>query len=146
LYGEVCLLGDFNVDQLDPGHFFPRLLDFLEMFMLSNVAIFPARGASCKFLDLFLVFNPNDVCDFQPIDVSWMIFLSCCFERWRVATLYKNIRSFRDIGRDRLLGAAASGLEFSLVYGWSMEAGYICACASDQGHRRGQIMQCSKLV
>jgi hypothetical protein len=41
LYGEVCLLGDFNVDHLDPGHsLFPRFLDFLEMVMLCNVAIF----------------------------------------------------------------------------------------------------------
>jgi hypothetical protein len=30
LYGEVYLLGDFNVDLLDPGHsLFPRFLDFL---------------------------------------------------------------------------------------------------------------------
>jgi hypothetical protein len=37
LYGEFCLLGDFNVDLLDPGHsLFPRFLDFLEMFMLCN--------------------------------------------------------------------------------------------------------------
>jgi hypothetical protein len=44
LYEEVCLLGDFNVDLLDPGHsLFARFLDFLEMFMLCNVAIFPVR-------------------------------------------------------------------------------------------------------
>jgi hypothetical protein len=35
LYGEVCLLGVFNVDLLDPGHsLFARFLDLLEMFML----------------------------------------------------------------------------------------------------------------
>jgi hypothetical protein len=34
LYGEFCLLGDFNVDLLDPGHsLFARFLDFLKMFM-----------------------------------------------------------------------------------------------------------------
>jgi hypothetical protein len=37
-----------------------------------------------------------------------MIFLYYCFERSRVATLYKNIRSFRNIDRDELLGDAAS--------------------------------------
>jgi hypothetical protein len=37
-----------------------------------------------------------------------MVFLSCYFERSREATLYKNIRSFRDIDRNGLLGAAAS--------------------------------------
>jgi hypothetical protein len=32
LYGEICLLGNFNVDLLDPGHsLFPRFLDFSEM-------------------------------------------------------------------------------------------------------------------
>jgi hypothetical protein len=32
LHGEVCLLGDFNVDLLDSSHsLFPRFLDFLEM-------------------------------------------------------------------------------------------------------------------
>jgi hypothetical protein len=67
----------FNVELLDPGHYlFPRFLDFLEMFMLCNVAIFPSRGASG---------NPNDVCDFHQIAVPWsdhdIIFLSCCFER-----------------------------------------------------------------
>jgi hypothetical protein len=36
-----------------------------------------------------------------------MILLFCCFGRSRVATLYKSIRSFRDIDRDGLLGAAA---------------------------------------
>jgi hypothetical protein len=42
-----CLLGDFNVDLLDPGHpLFPRFLDFLEMFMLCNVAIFPSEESS----------------------------------------------------------------------------------------------------
>jgi hypothetical protein len=92
LYGEVCLLGDFNVDLLDSDHFlFPRFLDFLEMFMLCNVAIFPTRGASGKLLDLFLVSNPNDVGDFHQIAVPWsdhdMIFLSFCFERLRVAWL-----------------------------------------------------------
>jgi hypothetical protein len=78
---------------LDPGHsLFPRFLE---------LAIFPTRGASGKLLDLFLISNPNDVRDFLQIAVPWsdhdMIFLSCCFERSRVATLYKNIRSFRDI-------------------------------------------------
>jgi hypothetical protein len=34
LHGEVCLLGDFNVALLDPSNsFFPRFLDFLEIFM-----------------------------------------------------------------------------------------------------------------
>jgi hypothetical protein len=75
LYGEVCLLGDFNVDLLDPGHsLYPRFLDFLEMFMLCNVAVLQTRGVSGKLLDLFLVSNPHDVGDD-------MIFLSCCFER-----------------------------------------------------------------
>jgi hypothetical protein len=76
----------------------------------------PAFG---KFLDLLLVSNPNDVVDFHQIAVPWsdhdMIFLSCCFERSRVATLYKNIRSFRDIDRDGLLGTAAS-LHWSEVW------------------------------
>jgi hypothetical protein len=109
LYGEVCLLGDFNVDLLDPGHsLYPRFLDFLEMFMLCNVAVLQTRGASGKLLDLFLVSNPHDVGDD-------MIFLSCCFERSRVATLYKSIRSFRDIERNGLLEAAAS-LVWSAVW------------------------------
>jgi hypothetical protein len=104
--------GDFNVDLLDPGHsLFPRFLDFLEMFMLCNVAIFPTRAASGKLLDLCLVSNPNDVGDFHQIAVPWrdhdMIFLSCCFERSRVATLY--------IDRDELLGAAVS-LDWSAVW------------------------------
>jgi hypothetical protein len=45
-----------------------------------------------------------------------MIFLSCCFERSRVATLYKSIRSFRDIDRHGLLGADAlcTGVQFGL--------------------------------
>jgi hypothetical protein len=53
----VCCLDmlHFNVELLDPGHsLFPRFLDFLEMFMLYNVAIFPSRGASGKLLDLFV--------------------------------------------------------------------------------------------
>jgi hypothetical protein len=83
--------------------------------MLCNVTIFPTRGTSCKLLDLFLVSNPNDVCDFHQIAVHDMIFLSCCFERSRVATLYKDIRSFRDIDRDGLLRAAAS-LDWSSVW------------------------------
>jgi hypothetical protein len=34
LHGEVCLLGYFNVALLDPSNsFFPRFLDFLEIFM-----------------------------------------------------------------------------------------------------------------
>jgi hypothetical protein len=37
-----------------------------------------------------------------------MFFLCCCFERSRVATFHKNIRNFRDIDRNGLLGAAAS--------------------------------------
>jgi hypothetical protein len=45
--------------------------DFLEMFMLCNVAIFPTRGASGKLLNLFLVSNPNDVGDFHQVAVSW---------------------------------------------------------------------------
>jgi hypothetical protein len=41
LYGEVCLFLDFNVDLLDLGQsLFPRFLDFLEIFMYFNVAIF----------------------------------------------------------------------------------------------------------
>jgi hypothetical protein len=71
-----------------------------------------------------------------------------------VATLCKSIRSSRDIDRDGLLGAAAS-LDWSAV--WFMSGvnenvecfytmlnfllGTFCACALDQGHRRGQIMQ-----
>jgi hypothetical protein len=43
-----------------------------------------------------------------------MIFLSFCFERSHVVTLYKSIRSFRDIDRDGLLEAAAS-LNWSAV-------------------------------
>jgi hypothetical protein len=118
LYGDVCLLGDFNVDLLDPGHsLFPRFLDFLEMFMLCNVAIFPTREASGKLLNLFLVPNPCDVGDFHQIAVPWsdhdMIFLSCCFEKSRVATLYKSMRSFRVIDRDGLLRAS---LDWSAVW------------------------------
>jgi hypothetical protein len=46
LYGEVCLLGDFNVDLLDPGHsLFARLLDFLEMFMKGAPSIWQAFGS-----------------------------------------------------------------------------------------------------
>jgi hypothetical protein len=105
--------------------------------------------ASGKLLELFLVSNPNDVGDFHQIAVLWsdhdMILPSCCFKRSRVATLYKSIRSFKNIDRDRLLGAAAS-LDCSAV--WFMVGvnenvecfytmlGYICACATDQGHRR----------
>jgi hypothetical protein len=70
-------------------------------------------------LNLFLVSNPNEVGDFHSIAVPWsdydMVFLSCCFERLRVATLYKNIQGFRDIERDGLLGAAAS-LDCSAVW------------------------------
>jgi hypothetical protein len=70
LYGEVCLLGDYNIDLMDPGpSLFPRFLDFLEMFMLCNLAIFPTRGASGKLLNMFLVSNPNDVVDFHQIPV-----------------------------------------------------------------------------
>jgi hypothetical protein len=53
--------------------------------MLYNMAIFSKRGASAKLLDQFLV------------------------------SLYKNIRSFRNIDRDGLLGAAAS-LDWSAVW------------------------------
>jgi hypothetical protein len=71
-----------------------------------------------ELLDLFLVSNPNDVGDFHHSD-PWsdhnLIFLSCCFERSRVATFYKSIRSFRDIDRDGLLGAAAS-LDWSEIW------------------------------
>jgi hypothetical protein len=93
------------IDLLDPGQsLFPRFLDFLEMFMLCNVAIFPTKRASGKLLDLFLVSNPNDVGDFHQIAVlrsnHHMIFLSCCYRRSRVATLYKRIR---DIAQDGLL-------------------------------------------
>jgi hypothetical protein len=78
-----------------------------------------AREASGKLLDLFLVLvsNPNDVGDFHQIAVPWsdldMIFLSCCFKRSRVATLYKNIRIFRDIDRDGLL--LWTGVQFALL-------------------------------
>jgi hypothetical protein len=86
LYGKVCLFGDFNVDLLDPSHsLFPRFFDFLEMFILYNMAIFSKTRASAKLLDLFLV------------------------------SMYKNIRSFRNIDRDGLLGAAAS-LDWSAVW------------------------------
>jgi hypothetical protein len=101
-----CLLGDFNVDLVHPVHsLFPRFLNFLEMFMLWNVAIFPTRRASAKLFDMFLVSNPIDVGDFYQIAFPWsdhdMIFLSCYFERSRVATFYKRIRSGKDIDRDR---------------------------------------------
>jgi hypothetical protein len=70
-------------------------MDFLKMFMLCNMAIIPTRGASDKLLDLFLVSSPNDVGDFHQIAVPWndhdMIFLSCYFERTRVAKLYNNV-------------------------------------------------------
>jgi hypothetical protein len=89
------------------------------MFMLCNVAIFPMRGASGKLLDTFLVSNSNYVGDFHQITVPWsdhdMNFLSCCFEKAIVVILYKNIRIFRDIDRDVLLGAAAS-LDWSAVW------------------------------
>jgi hypothetical protein len=88
--------------------------------------------------------------------MKWFFFPAILKES-RVATLYKRIRSFRDIDRDGLLGAAAS-LDWSAV--WSkagvkkivflhddeFAVGYICASASDQGHRRRQIMQRSQLV
>jgi hypothetical protein len=99
--------------------------------MLCNVAIFPKRRASAKLLDLSLVSNPNDVGDFHQIALPWrdheMIFLSCYFERSRVATLYKRIRSFRDIDRDGLLGAAAS-LDWSAVCSWSEKNCVLTRC------------------
>jgi hypothetical protein len=69
LYG-VCLLEDFNVDLLDPGHsLFTRFLDFLEMCMLCNVAVFLTRSAFGKLFDLFLVLSPNNLSDFLQIAV-----------------------------------------------------------------------------
>jgi hypothetical protein len=48
-----------------------------------------------------------------------MIFLSCSFERSRVASLYQNIRNFRDIDRNRGAWSRCSfELEYSMVYGW----------------------------
>jgi hypothetical protein len=46
-----CLLGDFNVDLLDPDYVFVLHCGYF----------------SGKLLDLFLVSNPDDVSDFQPI-------------------------------------------------------------------------------
>jgi hypothetical protein len=120
-YGKVCLLGDFHIDLLASGYsLFPLIsIDFLEMFMLCNVAILPMRGASGKFLNLFLVSNPNDVGDVHQITVPWsdhdMIFLSCCIGKSSMTTLHKHLRSFRDIDRDGLFEAAAS-LDWSAVW------------------------------
>jgi hypothetical protein len=68
--------------------------DLLPLYDLSSWR-FLLGGASGKLLDLFLVSNPYDVGDFHQIAVPWsdhdMIFLSCCFERTLVATLYQSI-------------------------------------------------------
>jgi hypothetical protein len=76
LYGEVFILGDSNVDLLDPDHvLFEPFSDLLETFMLHNVAILPTRKVSGKPLDLFLVSVP-----------AWsdhdMLFLSCRLGKW----------------------------------------------------------------
>jgi hypothetical protein len=58
-YDEVFILGDFNVDLLDPGHvLIETFYDLLETFIIYNVAILPTRRVSGKLLDLFLVFVP----------------------------------------------------------------------------------------
>jgi hypothetical protein len=49
LYGEVFVLGDFNVDLLDPGHvLFMPCSNLLETFMIHNVAILPTTRVSGK--------------------------------------------------------------------------------------------------
>jgi hypothetical protein len=119
------------------------------------VVIIPTKGASGKLCDLFLVSHPNDVGDFHQIAVPRsdhdIIFLSCWFERLRLATLYKNIRSFRDIDRNGLLGAAASlvwsAVWFMTVVNEKVECFHtmlnllLDKFAFDSGYRRGQIMQ-----
>jgi hypothetical protein len=67
-YGEVFILGDFNVDLLDPGHgLFEPFSDLLATFMLHNVAIMPTRRMSGKLLGLFLVSVPACVNDFYQM-------------------------------------------------------------------------------
>jgi hypothetical protein len=70
---------------------------------------FRTREASSKLLDLLQVSNPNDVGCFHQITVPCndhdLIFLSCCFERSRVATA---------IDQDGLSGTAAP-LDWSTV-------------------------------
>jgi hypothetical protein len=54
LYGEVFILGDFNVGVLDPGHvLFAPFSDLLETFMLQNIPILPTRRVSGKILDCY---------------------------------------------------------------------------------------------
>jgi hypothetical protein len=80
LYGdEVFILGDFNVDLLDPGHvLFMPFSNLLETFMLHNVAILPTRRVSDKLLDLFLVSVPADVNDCYQT-VPWNMTTICYF-------------------------------------------------------------------
>jgi hypothetical protein len=54
LYGDVYLLGDFNIDLLDPSGFvYTPFGDILVFFMLYNVSILPTREISGKLLDFF---------------------------------------------------------------------------------------------
>jgi hypothetical protein len=54
LYGEVFILGDFNVGVLDPDHvLFAPFSDLLETFRLQNFAILPTRRVSGKILHCY---------------------------------------------------------------------------------------------
>jgi hypothetical protein len=50
MYGEVFILGDFNVHLLDPCPvLFELFSDLFETFILHNVAILPTRGCLVNF-------------------------------------------------------------------------------------------------
>jgi hypothetical protein len=110
LYGEVFILGDFNVDLPDLGHvLFEPFSDLLEIFMLHNFAILPTRRVSGKLLDLFLMSVPAGVNDFYQMTVPWsdhdVLFLSCRLERPREVAEFYSIRGFRDVDQSELVAA-----------------------------------------
>jgi hypothetical protein len=112
-YNDVILLGDFNIDLLDPEHvLFAQLKSLLETYMLHNVSILPTRPVSNKLLDLFLVSSPNFVHDFHQTFIPWsdhdMIFLSCLFRRQKAAVISKSVRIFRNLDPEEVLTAAVS--------------------------------------
>jgi hypothetical protein len=52
-YGEVCILGHYNVELLDPGRiWFELLSDLLETFVHHNVAISMTRRATSFFFSV----------------------------------------------------------------------------------------------
>jgi hypothetical protein len=134
-YGDVYLIGDFNMNLLDSSDcLFKTFCGFLESFWLYNVT---TRVVSGKLLDFFLVSDKSEVVDFFQMPLSWsdhdMLFLVCRQQRPAVGVVERHVRSFRNIDLSNLL-EVGSELDWNAVPFISDSDGkveYLCGLLSE---------------